>query len=63
MLAFLLSLTDALEVGVDIELLDIKDIKDVMLPDVLQADVVRVLQNLLAGSYNHLDAFTGALEY
>lgn len=57
-----LSLTDALEVGVDIELMDIRDIKDEMLPDVLQADVVRVLQNLLAGSYNHLDAFTGALE-
>lgn len=57
-----LSLQDALEVGMDIEILDIEDIKDVMLPDVLQADVVRVLQNLLAGSYNHLDAFTGALE-
>jgi len=59
-----LSLTDALGVGVDIENMDIYDIEEVMLPEVIQddiADVVRVLQNLLAGSYNHLDAFTKSL--
>lgn len=56
------SLTQALEVGVDIENMDIHDIKDVMLPDVTQSDVERGLQNLLAGSYNHLDAFTKYLD-
>ena len=57
-----ISLKDALEVGVEIELIDIHDIEEEMLPDVIQVDVVSVLQNLLAGSYNHLDAFIGALE-
>ena len=44
-----------------IEELDIHDIKDLMLPDATQTDVQRVLTNLLAGSYNHLDAFTKSL--
>lgn len=51
------SLQDALEVGVIIELMDIHDIEVEMLPDATQTDVRRVLTNLLAGSYNHLDAF------
>ena len=51
------TLEDALNVGVFIEELDIHDIKDLMLPDATQTDVQRVLANLLAGSYNHLDAF------
>ena len=51
------SLRDALEVGVIIEEMDIHDIKYEMLPDATQRDVERVLTNLLAGSYNHLDAF------
>ena len=55
------TLADALEVGVFIEELDIHDIKDLMLPDATQTDVQRVLANLLAGSYNHLDAFTKSL--
>jgi len=55
------TLADALEVGVFIEELDIHDIKDLMLPDATQTDVQRVLSNLLAGSYNHLDAFTKSL--
>ncbi|MEN8128134.1 MAG: DUF2202 domain-containing protein, partial [Planctomycetota bacterium] len=54
-------LKDALEVGVFIEELDIHDIKDLMLPDATQTDVQRVLANLLAGSYNHLDAFNKSL--
>ena len=55
------SLTDALDVGVFIEELDIHDIKDLMFPDATQTDVQRVLANLLAGSYNHLDAFEKSL--
>ena len=57
-----LSLKDALEVGVEIEVMDIHDIKDIMLPVMTQLDVIRVLENLLAGSYNHLDAFLKQLE-
>ena len=55
------SFTDALEVGVMIEEMDIEDIETVMLPDATKSDVKRVLTNLLAGSYNHLDAFTAEL--
>lgn len=55
------SLKDALEVGVIIEEMDIHDIEVEMLPDATRTDVKRVLANLLAGSYNHLDAFTKAL--
>lgn len=58
----LLSLKDALEVGVIIEKMDIYDIEVEMIPDATQQDVKRVLANLLAGSYNHLDAFTKQLE-
>ena len=56
-----LSLKDALEVGVIIEEMDIHDIEVEMLPDATQTDVKRVLANLLAGSYNHLDAFNKSL--
>jgi len=48
---------DALRVGIDIENLDIEDI-EVALIDIKAQDVNRVLNNLLNGSYNHLDAFT-----
>ena len=57
-----LSLKDALEVGVIIEEMDIHDIEVEMLPDATQLDVKRVLANLLAGSYNHLDAFMKQLD-
>jgi len=56
-----LSLKDALEVGVIIEEMDIRDIEEEMLPTATQTDVKRVLANLLAGSYNHLDAFEKSL--
>ncbi|MCK5000539.1 MAG: DUF2202 domain-containing protein [Anaerohalosphaera sp.] len=56
-----LSLIDALEVGLKIEIMDIHDIEVEMLPDVTQTDVENVLSNLLAGSYNHLDAFKSQL--
>lgn len=57
-----LSLEDALEVGVIIETMDINDLQNEMLPDATRLDVIRVLTNLLAGSYNHLEAFTSELE-
>lgn len=55
-----LSLKDALEVGVIIEEMDIHDI-ELMLLDATQTDVKNVMTNLLAGSYNHLDAFNTQL--
>jgi hypothetical protein len=51
------SYCDALQVGIDIEVLDIEDI-EIALNDVMARDVTRVLNNLLNGSYNHLNAFT-----
>ena len=47
---------DALQVGIDIEILDIEDI-ETALPDIEAQDINRVLNNLLNGSYNHLNAF------
>jgi hypothetical protein len=47
----------ALQVGLDIENLDIDDI-EYALSEVEAKDVSRVLNNLLSGSYNHLSAFT-----
>ena len=55
------SLTAALEQGVFIEELDIGDltkaIEEMGMPD----NVTRVYENLREGSYNHLEAFQGAL--
>ena len=53
-------LTAALEAGVEIEEMDIDDIEE-MLGGTDQADIARVLNNLLDGSYNHLEAFTTQL--
>jgi hypothetical protein len=55
------SYCDALQVGIDIEVLDIEDI-EIALNDVMARDVTRVLNNLLTGSYNHLNAFTSRYE-
>jgi hypothetical protein len=44
------------EVGVAIEELDIKDLNK-MLETVTQDDVAVMMQNLIAGSENHLAAF------
>ena len=51
------SYCDALQVGIDIEVLDIEDIDNALL-EVEAKDVTRVFNNLLSGSYNHLNAFT-----
>jgi hypothetical protein len=55
-----LNLTSALEVGVEIEEMDIADIER-MLEQTDKADIKRVLSNLLDGSNNHLDAFNTQL--
>ena len=50
------SYCEALQVGIDIEVLDIEDIENAL--DIVTArDVIRVFNNLLNGSYNHLNAF------
>jgi hypothetical protein len=48
---------EAFGVGVAIETLDIKDIEE-MLTDAMPADMKYALDRLLAGSRNHLAAFT-----
>ena len=55
------SYCEALNVGVEIEDLDIEDIES-SLGDVTAQDVNRVFSNLLNGSYNHLNAFTSRIE-
>ena len=50
------SLAKAAKVGITVEKVDIADIND-MLDDEPAADITQVLQNLKAGSYNHLGAF------
>ena len=52
----------ALEVGVEIEEMDIDDIEK-MQQETDKADIIRVLSNLLDGSMNHLDAFNSQLGY
>lgn len=55
------SLEDALLVGVLIEETDIADLKKAI-RSTKERPIKRVLSNLLDGSYNHLDAFTRALD-
>jgi hypothetical protein len=52
------SLTDALNVGAQIEQTDIADLQS-RLTQTDNADIQFVYNNLLSGSYNHLAAFTG----
>ena len=53
------SLLDALKVGEEIEILDIKDLEHAMVG--MPNDVVNVFSNLKEGSLNHLDAFQTAI--
>lgn len=55
------SLTDALLVGAAIEEIDILDLKE-RLAQTDDADIVRLYENLLRGSSNHLRAFVTNLE-
>jgi hypothetical protein len=54
------SLVDALEVGVFIEKTDIDDL-NAGIDSTRGKDIITVYTNLLAGSNNHLDAFTANL--
>jgi len=55
------SLEEALKVGVAIEELDIADLKQALL-ETNKRNIQRVFQNLLNGSYNHLEAFNACLD-
>jgi hypothetical protein len=54
------SLVDALQVGVDIETMDIKDL-EVLIQQTSRKDIARVYDYLLTGSENHLAAFNDHL--
>jgi hypothetical protein len=55
-----LSLADALKIGAAIEEIDIRDLQTrIALTD--NADLQQVFNNLMRGSYNHLQAFTSVL--
>ena len=54
------SLGDAIKVGAAIEEIDSIDLKE-SLAETDKADITRVYQNLLRGSYNHLRAFVSTL--
>lgn len=56
------SLLDALDVGVFIEELDIGDLTHAIDDLGFPADVINVYENLREGSYNHLEAFNGAIK-
>jgi hypothetical protein len=53
------SLLDALNVGKEIETMDIYDLGLAL--DGMPKDVVRVFNNLISGSLNHLEAFENAI--
>lgn len=53
------TLSEALQVGIDIETTDITDLDDAAVG--MPSDVVSVFENLKEGSLNHLGAFTYAL--
>lgn len=57
----IVSSVDALEVGVMIEETDIDDLEDAM-KSTTPRDIDKVYANLLAGSFNHLDAFNSHLQ-
>jgi len=57
-----LSYCGALQVGIDIEVLDIGDIEIALNDDVAARDVSRVFNTLLSGSYNHLNSFQSQYE-
>lgn len=58
----LMSLMEAMQVGVTIEETDIEDLKAALAVAGLPTDVKRVYGNLMSGSYNHLDAFNYQLD-
>ena len=57
-----LILSAALQVGIDIEIMDIADLGEALEYPNMPRDVQKVLTNLINGSISHLDAFTNAFE-
>jgi len=55
-----ISLVEALKVGVDIENMDISDL-ETLISQTTKRDIIRVYENLLAGSESHLAAFKDQL--
>lgn len=55
------SLDEAYQVGADIETADINDLQEAIIVSSEHKDIVRVYNNLLKGSNNHLDAFNSHL--
>jgi len=53
---------EALQVGIDIEEMDIEDLIEAIATKGMPRDVIRVFNNLLSGSNNHLDAFIAAYD-
>ena len=58
----IVGLYEALGVGITIEETDIADLEACLATEGLPADITRVYTNLLAGSNNHLAAFTAVLD-
>ena len=56
------SLISALQVGIAIENMDIENLREALNTEGMPKDAIRVLNNLLNGSLNHLDAFEAAYE-
>jgi hypothetical protein len=56
----IVSLVEALQVGVDIEKMDITDLEELLFQEP-RRDIKRVYENLLAGSESHLAAFEDQL--
>ena len=57
----MLSLSDALRVGAAVEEIDIRDLEYALI-ETTNSDLIRVYENLKAGSENHLRAFVSTLE-
>lgn len=56
------SLADAYGVGVTVEKTDIADLEEILATSGLPADVRQVMSSLLAGSQNHLAAYTALVD-
>ena len=56
-----LSKLEALQVGVDIEVMDIDDLQEII-SETDKLDIIKVCSTLMDGSINHLDAFNGEIE-
>jgi hypothetical protein len=56
-----LSKLEALQVGVDIEEMDIDDLQEII-SETHKLDIIKVCSTLMDGSINHLEAFSGKIE-